>query len=432
MTGIDFSRRRLGQAVGAGAALSMLGACATPSQPVAQKKLGRVLVVGGGFGGATAAKYLRLWSQGSIEVTLIERNLSFISCPLSNLVISGDLVITELIRTYEGLKKHGVRVVLGEVTAVDTERRQVRLASGDSIGYDRAIVAPGVDFMFDTIPGLTREISETRILHAFKAGPQTVGLRRQVEEMPDGGVFAICVPKVPYRCPPAPYERATLVAHYFKNNKPKSKVLILDANEDVVSKKGLFMKVWSENYMGIVEYRKEQNITGLDAATRTVKFDFGDPVKADVLNIIPPQMAGALARTAGLVNQNNRWCGVDWLSLESTAAKNIHVIGDSTFPAPGMPKSGHMANQQAKVAAAAIINLMSGQPPSDQPLVMNTCYSLIDPKKAVHVAGVYGFDAKEKTFKSTQGSGGVSAEPSELEGKFAYAWAKNIWADTLN
>jgi sulfite dehydrogenase len=427
---MTFSRREFLRIAGASAAAGSLAGYARLA--LAQQAKGNVVVIGGGFGGATTAKYLRLWSNGSVDVTLVERNPNYVSCPISNLVLSGDRQIADVTLSYENLaKKHGVKVVQGEVSAVDAEKKQVKVGT-ETLSYDRLVMALGVEFMVDQVPGLTRELSETTILHAWKAGPQTVALRKQLEEMKDGGVVAICIPKVPYRCPPGPYERACLIAHYLKANKPRSKVLILDANEDVVSKKGLFMKVWGENYKGIVEYRKEQNITGLDAATRTVKFDFGDPVKADVLNVIPPQMAGALAKAAGLVNQNNRWCGVDWLSLESTAAKNIHIVGDSTFPAPGMPKSGHMANQQAKVAAAAILNLMSGQPPSDQPLVMNTCYSLIDPKKAVHVAGVYGFDAKEKTFKSIQGAGGVSSEPSEMEGKFAYAWAKNIWADSLN
>jgi sulfite dehydrogenase len=427
---MTFSRREFLRIAGASAAAGTLAGYGRLA--LAQAK-GNVVVVGGGFGGATTAKYLRMWSNGGINVTLVERSPNFVSCPISNLVISGDKKLEDITLSYDGLaKKHGVKVVQGEVAAVDAEKKQAKLGSGESLAYDRLVMAPGIDFMYEQVPGLTKELSESTILHAWKAGPQTVALRKQLEEMKDGGVVAICIPKMPYRCPPGPYERACLIAHYLKANKPKSKVLILDANEDVVSKKGLFMKVWAENYGGIVEYRKEQNITGLDAATRTVKFDFGDPVKADVLNVIPPQMAGALAKATGLVNQNNRWCGVDWLSLESTTVKNIHVVGDSTFPAPGMPKSGHMANQQAKVVAAAIVNLMSGQAASDQPLVMNTCYSLIDPKKAVHVSGVYGYDAKEKTFKSIPGAGGVSAEPSDMEGKFAYAWAKNIWADSLN
>jgi sulfite dehydrogenase len=422
------TRRDFMRAAGAFGAAAGLSACDGGGTGRAG---GHVVVVGGGFGGATAAKYLRLWSQGSVEVTLIERNLSFISCPLSNLVISGDLVITELIRTYEGLKKHGVRVVHGEVSAVDAERRQVRLASGDSVGYDRAIVAPGVDFMFDAVPGLTKEISETRILHAFKAGPQTVGLRRQIEEMPDGGVFAICVPKVPYRCPPAPYERATLVAHYFKNNKPKSKVLILDANDDVASKKGLFEHEWREHLADNLEHRAEHQIAHVDPAQRSIRFAMGETVKANVINIIPPHMAGSLARSAGLANDGGRWCGVDWLSFESTAARNVHVIGDATQAAPAMPKSGTIANTEGKVVAAAVINLLAGRALNPAPILTNVCYSFFDPKNVAHMTSVHPYDAKERTYVPVIGAGGLSAAPSELEAKFAMAWARNIWADML-
>lgn len=415
---------RIAGAIGAAAGLS---ACAGG----AARGSGHVVVVGGGFGGATAAKYLRLWSRGGVEVTLIERNLSFISCPLSNLVISGDLLVTELIRTYDGLKKHGVRLVQGEVAALDGERKQVRLASGETIGYDRAIVAPGVDFMFDRVPGLTREVSDTRILHAWKAGPQTVGLRKQLEDMRDGGVFAICIPRIPYRCPPAPYERATLVAHYLKNNKPKSKVLILDANDDVVSKKGLFEHEWQEHLRDNIEHRREHEIVQVDPAQRSIRFAMGETVKADVINIIPPQMAGSLAHAAGLANDGKRWCGVDWLSFESTAVKNVHVIGDATQAAPAMPKSGTMANTEGKVVAAAIINLLAGRPVNPEPVLTNICYSFLDPKNVVHMVSVHPYDPKDKTFLPMAGAGGLSSGPSELEAKFAMAWARNIWADTL-
>jgi sulfite dehydrogenase len=425
---VSASRRGFLRAAGALGVAAGLSACAGSGPSRAS---GHVVVVGGGFGGATAAKYLRLWSQGSVEVTLIERNLSFISCPLSNLVVSGDLLITELIRTYEGLRKHGVRVVHGEVTALDAERRQLRLASGDSIGYDRAIVAPGVDFMFDAVPGLTRELSDTRILHAWRAGPQTVGLRKQLEEMRDGGVFAICVPPVPYRCPPAPYERATLVAHYLKNNKPKSKVLILDANPDVASKKGLFEHEWQEHLRDNIEHRAEHQIAQVDAAQRSIRFTMGDTVRADVINIIPPHRAGSLARSAGLANDGGRWCGVDWLSFESTAAKNVHVIGDATQAAPAMPKSGTMANTEGKVVAAAIINLLAGRPLNPAPILTNVCYSFLDPKSVAHMTSVHPYDPKERTYVPVIGAGGLSPAPSELEAKFAMAWAKNIWADTL-
>jgi sulfide dehydrogenase [flavocytochrome c] flavoprotein subunit len=421
---MTFNRRDFLKVSAAGAALAGLAGCAGGAKPV-----GHVVVVGGGYGGATAAKYIRLWSRGSIDVTLIERNANFVSCPVSNLVLGGTRSIADITHGYDGLKRHGVRVIQGEVSGVDSDKRTVKLANGDSLSYDRLLLAPGIEFLYDAVPGLTREIAETQIFHSWKAGPQTVALRKQLEDLKDGGLVAIAIPKAPYRCPPGPYERASVIAHYLKTHKPKSKVLILDANPDIVSKKGLFTKVWNEQYKDILEYRKEQNITSLDAATRTLKFEFGDAVKADVLNLIPPQIAGSV--TKPFINKNKLWVGVDWLSLETEVAKNVHVLGDATFAAPGMPKSGHMANSQAKVAAAAIINLLTGRPVNPEPVVNNTCYSYVDDRNVVHVASVHTYDAKEKTFKAVAGAGGLSSAPTDIEGKFAEAWAKNIWADTL-
>lgn len=390
----------------------------------------RVVVVGGGFGGATAARYLRLWSRGGIEVTLVERNPKFISCPISNLVLGGVKTMADITFGYDTLKKHGVRVIQGDVLAIDAERRQVRLSDGGTLPYDRLLLSPGIDFMYETLPGLDPEVAESGMIpHAWKAGSQTIALRKQLEEMEDGGTFALCIPQAPFRCQPGPYERACLIAHYFKQHKPRSKVLILDANAEPVAKKDLFLQVWKEVYRGIIEYRPRHTIVGVDTAQRRVEFEFDDAVKADVLNIIPPQKAGLIAKP--LVNKNERWVGVDWLSLESEVAPYIHVIGDATFAAPGMPKSGHMTNQQAKVAAAALLNLFAGQPVNPEPVMVNTCYSFVDPVNAVHVVTVHAWDAQEKTFKLVPGSGGLSAIPSKLEAKFALAWAKNIWTDTL-
>ena len=250
--------------------------------------------------------------------------------------------------------------------------------------------------------------------------------------MPDGGVFAITVPEAPYRCPPGPYERASVVAGYFKAFKPKSKVLILDANPDVTSKAGLFKKVWAEQYKGMVEYRPQHKAVAVDSKTNTVKFDIQDDVKAAVLNVLPAMRAGAIAVKAGLNNQaNNRWCGVNYLTFESTAAKDVHVLGDSIQIAPGMPKSGHMANSHGKVAASAIVAQFAGWDVNPAPMLTNTCYSFIDAKNVVHVASVHEYVALEKIFKTVAGSGGLSAAPSELEGVYALNWASNIWADSL-
>jgi sulfite dehydrogenase len=420
----ELSRRSL---LGAGMALgglTLAGCASTASGP----SIGRVVVVGGGFGGATAARYLKMWG-GNIDVTLVERNPNFISCPISNMVLGGHKQMADISRGYGGLKAMGVKVVQGDVTAIDAAGKKVRLAGGGELPYDRIIVSPGIDFMFEQVGGLQAAVDSGRIAHSWKAGPQTVALRKQLESMRDGGVYAMSIPKSPYRCPPGPYERACMVASYFKVHKPKSKVLILDGNPDIQSKKGLFLKAWDQHYKGLIEYRPNAELK--EVSGLTAKLEFED-VKADVLNVIPPQRAGDLARSAGLININNRWAGVDWLTMESTAAKGVHVLGDATFPAPTMPKSGHMANQHAKVAAAAIINLLKGEAVNPTPVVMNTCYSFVTASDVVHVASVHQYDAKDKTFKTVPGSGGVSAAASQLEGRYALSWADNIWNDMLN
>ncbi|WP_374326542.1 FCSD flavin-binding domain-containing protein [Azonexus sp.] len=409
----------------AGAMASLYGCTA------GTKAGGHVVVVGGGYGGATIAKYLRMWSQGGVQVTLVERNPTFISCPISNLVIGGDKTMEDITVSYDNLRnKWGVRVVQDEVLGVDAGKRTVTLAKGGSLSYDRLVLSPGVDFMFEQIPGLNNATAQQKILHAWKAGAQTVALRQQLEAMPDGGVYAIALPKAPYRCPPGPYERACLVANYFKKAKPKSKVVILDANEDVQSKKALFMKAWADLYKGMIEYRNNSEVKDIDVANNTAILEF-DQFKADVLNIIPPMRAGNIAAKSGLKLVNNRWVDINWLSMESTSTPGVHVLGDAIFPAPTMPKSGHMANQHGKLAAAAILNLLAGQEPSPAPVVMNTCYSFVDSKNVIHVASVHQYDAATKLVQPVKGAGGVSAARNELEGKVALAWAKNIWADML-
>jgi sulfide dehydrogenase [flavocytochrome c] flavoprotein subunit len=391
--------------------------------------IGRVVVVGGGFGGATAARYLRLWG-GNVDVTLVERNASFVSCPISNLVLGGHKQIADITVSYAGLQAVGVKRIQAEVVAIDAQAREVRLADGRKLPYDRLVVSPGVDFMFDQVGGLASPAAQDKILHSWKAGPQTVALRRQLEAMRDGGVYALTVPKSPYRCPPGPYERACMVASYVKQFKPRSKVLVLDANPEVQSKKALFEKAFTDHYKGIVEYRPNNELKAVDAATNTAKLEFDD-VRADVLNVVPPQRAADIARSAGLVNMNNRWVGVNWLTMESTAVPGIHVLGDATFSAPAMPKSGHMANQHAKVAAAAIIQVLKGQPVNTTPVVVNTCYSFVTARDVIHVASVHQYDATEKTFKAVPGSGGVSTAANQVEGRNALSWAENIWSDML-
>ena len=419
-------RRNFLKAGAAATALAALYGCTAGT-----KSSGHVVIVGGGYGGATAAKYLRMWSGGGVQVTLVERNPQFTSCPISNLVIGGMKTMADITHDYDTLRgKWGVRVIQDEVLGVDSGKRSVRLAKGGELSYDRLVLSPGVDFLWDQLPGLNSADAQAKVLHAWKAGPQTVALRKQLEAMPDGGVYALSIPKAPYRCPPGPYERACLVADYFKHHKPKSKVVILDANEEVVSKKGLFTKAWEDLYKGIVEYRNNSEVKDVDAATNTAILEF-DKLKANVLNIVPPQRAGDIAANAGLKLINKRWVEIDWLSMESTNTPGVHVLGDAIFPAPTMPKSGHMANQHAKLAAAAILNLLAGDAPNPAPVVMNTCYSFVDAKNAIHVASVHQYDAATKLVQPVKGAGGVSAARNEIEAKIALGWAKNIWADML-
>ena len=404
--------------------------CASTSGAMPSKA--KVVVVGGGYGGATAAKYVRMLSDYAIDVVLIEPNAAFISCPLSNLVIGGTKSMNDITSSYDKLgARHGVKLVKDMVASIDPVKKTVTLASGPSIGYDKLIVSPGIDMMWDTVEGSQAANASGQILQAWKAGPETLALRKQLEEMPNGGVYAISIPEAPYRCPPGPYERASQVANYFKQAKPKSKVLILDANQDVTSKGPLFKKYWAENYAGILEYRPQHKATGVDARTRTVKFDVQSDVKADVLNVLPGMRAGAIAVKSGLANANARWCNVNYQTFESTAANDVHVIGDSIQVAPLMPKSGHMANAHGKVVAAAVVAQLSGFAIDPLPVLTNTCYSFVSEKLVVHVASVHQYVAAEKTYKTVAGSGGVSAAPNELEGVHALSWAKNIWADTL-
>lgn len=422
-------RQVLGRlAVTAGAVpLAALSGCATVggARP-------HVVVVGGGWGGNTVSKYVRLLSDRQVDVTLIEPNPAFVSCPISNLVLSGQRELKDITLGYDNLvQRHGVKLVRGRVAAVEADKRTVRLEDGSSLAYDKLVLSPGIDMMWDSVQGLQAAHAEGRILHAWKAGAETVAMRRQLEAMRDGGTYAIVIPEAPYRCPPGPYERASVIAAYFKRAKPRSKVLILDGNPDVTSKGPLFKKAWAELYGSMVEYRPQHKAVAVDARSNTVKFEIQDDVRADVLNVLPTMRAGDIAVKTGLANANARWCHVNFLNFESTAAKNVHVLGDAIQIAQGMPKSGHMANSHAKVCAAALVAELTGLPVNAHPMLTNVCMSFVDDTHVIHVASVHEYVPTQKTFRTIGGSGGVSDVRSDLEAVYTQGWARNIWNDML-
>ncbi len=421
---MTMNRRHFLAAGAAGAAVLGFSGCAS----IGGAAKARVVVIGGGYGGATAAKYIRMLDR-SIDVVLVEPNEAFVSCPISNLVLGGYKTMADITTPYAGLERnHGVKLVRDMATAIDMDKKQVRLAKGDPLSFDRLIVAPGIDFMYEGMPGLNNSAAQAAIMHAWKAGPQTAQLRKQLEAMPDGGVFVMSMPEAPYRCPPGPYERVCQIASYFKQAKPRSKVLLLDANPDVTSKGPLFKKAWTELYGGIIEYRPNSKAIDVDIKGSAIKLEFDD-VKGAVLNVLPPMKAGKIADP--FITANKRWCEVDWLTYESKAVKGVHLLGDALQIAPLMPKSGHMANAHGKACAAAVVALLNNEPPNPSPTLSNTCYSFVSDKEVVHVASIHKYDTKDRTMKTVPGSGGVSSARNELEAGYALNWAANIWADTL-
>jgi NADH dehydrogenase FAD-containing subunit len=391
------------------------------------RKQKRVVVIGGGFAGATAAKYLSMWST-NIEVIMIERNAQFVSCPQSNLVLSGSRTLQQLTYDYNGLAdNYGIKTVQAQVVSIDTDKQQIMLHDGVIVAYHRLIIAPGVDFIYDDLPMLASYSAQQKVPHAWKAGPQTENLKNQLHGMKQGGTMVMTVPATPFRCPPGPYERACQVAHYLKNHNPTAKLIILDANGDVASKKALFKAAWQKYYSSLIEYVPNSSIESVDVANLSIETEF-DTFSADVLNVIPNQKAGKVAEMAGIINVDNRWCKVDFQTYESTEKENVHVIGDAVHAK--LPKSGHMANAQAKVCAAAVVALLADQQPEQEPVFSNTCYSFVDNHQAMHVAAVYRYDKEKKAMLVMPGHG-VSDKESDLEGDYANAWAKNIWHDIL-
>jgi sulfide dehydrogenase [flavocytochrome c] flavoprotein subunit len=418
------NRRNFIKIAGSAAAVSAVG---FPAIAAAGGKK-QVVIVGGGVGGATAAKYIRR-ADSSVEVTLIEPNKHYYTCFMSNEVIGGDRSMDSIKFGYDGLRKHGVTVVHDMVTAIDAKGRKVTTKGGKSFGYDRCIVAPGISFV-DNIEGYDAAAAE-KMPHAWKAGPQTALLRKQLEAMADGGMVLIAPPPNPFRCPPGPYERACQIAHYLKSHKPKSKILILDS-KDKFSKQGLFTQAWDRHYKGMIEWVKAVDTGGgvksVNAAAGTVSTEF-EEYKPAVTNIIPAQKAGTIAEVAGLTDDKG-WCPVEGKTFESTLHKGIHVIGDAAIQSP-LPKSGYAANSEAKVVAAAVVDLVNGREPGT-PSWVNTCYSIVAPQDGISVAMVYNLvDGKVAKVKGSGGLTPMDSSPADRarEVQYAHSWFNNITND---
>jgi NADPH-dependent 2,4-dienoyl-CoA reductase/sulfur reductase-like enzyme len=413
--------RRQFLSTSAGASLAVLaGGCAQAMKGDLAPKAGRrVVVVGGGWGGATAAKYVRM-ADPSIDVVLLEPNRQFVSCPFSNLVLSGVRTIDSMTFGYDGLRKHGVRVMHEPAVAIEPPAHRVRVGEG-YLQYDRLLVSPGVEFQVEQVEGL-REAGDA-VLHAWKAGPQTVQLARQLQSARDGAVVVMTVPPAAYRCPPGPYERACQIAWYLRTHRPRSKLIVLDANPNIVSKTGLFRAAWRE-YPNL-EYRASSKVVKVDPGTREVTLELGDRVKYDVVNLIPPQRAGTIAVEADLVGADRRWCEVNHLTYESVKHRDVHVVGDATIGLP-VPKSGNVANAMGKIAAVTMVHLLNGkQPPELAP--GNTCYSWVNDREAIAVVNTYRIDGG----KVVQIEQKLTPAQSAAVAQNAVGWARSIWHDVL-
>lgn len=444
-------RRQFLQSSAGAAGLVTVGgltACTTTSTaPAVATKKGRpkVVVIGAGFGGATCARYIKMW-EPHIEVTMIEKGDKFYSCPTSNDVIANHKGMDSITFGYDNLKGIIDNWVQDTVTAIDTDKRTVTTAGGKSFAYDRLVLAGGVELLFNTVKGYDAEAQKT-VKHAWKASPDQTGvLAQQVKDMPDGGVFVMSVPKAPYRCPPGPYERASLIADYFKKAKPKSKIIVLDGNEDIASKKGLFLAAWKKHYgygtdKSIIDYRPNNMPRSVDAKTKMVGTEFDD-VKGDVINVVPVMRAAEVCGMAnvrrGSDGKDGAWCPVDFRTYESKFVKNVHVIGDSALS--NFPKSGSMANNMAKVCAASICEMCNGRDPVDTPVVANTCYSATSGTTAMHVAAVFRYNDKDKNGNLIPGGEmkaqslpgkGLSDAESEIEREYMEGWKVNVIHDTL-
>lgn len=392
---------------------------------------GHVIVVGGGMGGATVAKYLRLWGGSDVKVTLIEKNPNYVSCIMSNSVLYGKKSISDLTFNYSALaKNYGINVVQSDVTAIDPVTRKITTSTAGTLDYDRLVLSPGIEF--DVIPGLETPEAQEAIPHAWKAGSQTTALRDQIMAMPAGGVFVLTIPAAPYRCPPGPYERACVVADYLKRNAPGSKVIVLDANGAITAQKNNFTYAFNTIHAGVIDYRPASTVLSIDAASRTLDTNWGK-IQANVINAIPSQRAGKIITTAGLNNATNgRFAGVDVLTYESTVggAQGIHIIGDSS--ATTQPKAGHIANQEAKICADAIVRSLKGQDPDASPVTNSACYTPITMDTASWLSVVYNYDAVSKTMKPVGGAATESAHINQDQYEEMDKWFASLMKETFS
>ncbi len=402
-----------------------LGAAALPiSMTQAAVVRPRVLVIGGGFAGATAAKYLRLWSNNTVDVSLIEPNAIYYSPILSNLVLNGQRQIAQLGFKYDTLaQKYGIQILRSTAIALNSASRTVKLANGQTLGYERLILAPGVQFK--AITGL----NSNKVLHAWKSGNQVQQLRQQLQAMPAGGSFVMSIPKAPYRCPPGPYERACVVADYLKRNKPGSKVIVLDSNPDITVERDTFNHAFTQTYAGIVQYVPNTLLQAVDSIKKVAITSFGD-YRADVLNVIPPHQAGSIVKNHGLANSSSGdWANVNPLSYESTAVQGIHIIGDSQ--GTGQPKAGHIANAEAKICADAVLRLLSGAQPFQAPITNSACYSPISANTASWLTAAFAYDPASQSMQLIPASFGASSGASTSNYRKMFDWANSLFADTF-
>ena len=399
----------------------------------AQLSQAHVVVVGAGFAGCTVAKTLRQLSKNTLRVTLVEPNSNFLMLALSNLVLGESEPFAHFTQALAPLTKaHGIDWIQDRAVGLEPQKKTLKLANASTLTYDKLVLCPGVELVLDAVEGLNEAKQTSRIVQAWGNDLELQVLKRQLLEMPNGGTFAIAIPPSPFKCPPGPYERASQVAHYLLTHKPQSRVLVLDANQDLLSNAAHFKRYWAEHYAHIIEYRPDHLVTGVDAKSLTLSFEVQDDVQVQVANVLPPMRAQAIAREAGMANVNDKWCEVNFLNFESRLQRDVHILGDAIQGAPLMPKSGHMAHAQGLVLAKAIVAELSLQLPDPNAQLSNFCYSFLNDHAALHLESLHRYDPKARTYQLIPGSNKPSPAPSVEQGQAAWRWAAQMWDDLLS